>query len=81
MEHWVSCTVEHCCLLLTLQTLSLTVLHCSSLTVVHWFSYTVVQAGAAAAPYPEDAEDAPDDPPDDPPEEIPRNPPNDGDPP
>jgi len=44
---------------------------------VHWFSYTVVQAGAAAAPYPEDADDAPDDPPD----EIPRKPPKDGDPP
>ena len=55
----MSWTVEHCCLLLTLHTRSLTVLHCSSLTVVHCCSYTVVQAGADAAPYPEDAEEDP----------------------
>jgi len=75
MEHWVSWTVEHCWLLLTLQTRSVTVLHCSSFTVVHWFSYTVVHTGAAAAPYPEGAEAAED------PDEIPRNPPKDGLPP
>ena len=44
--------VSTCCLLVTVQILSLTVWHCSSLTVVHSSSYSVLQAAALGSPYP-----------------------------